>query len=164
MKGSIVLLASVLAWSGCAAGAVRTEPNPADHLDMAAAALARHQPEAALRHLCVVVDAAPGGALERRARLLAAAVALDPRNPARDPDLAARLAAGYRPTGADDWGAALARTLFVLALDYGATPEARVVDDAALAPLPALTASAMALRLRALELELDRIRKTLEPD
>ena len=159
-----ICFAAILASFGCAGGVIRAEPNPADYLTMASEALARHQPAAALRHLRILVDAAPGGDLERRARLLGATVALDPRNPDRDPDLAASLAAGYRPTGDDDWGAGIARTLFVLALDYGANPGPELLDDAPLAPLPALTTSAMALRLRALEQELERIRRTLEPD
>lgn len=156
--------AALLAWSGCAQTGVHTQPTPAQQLELAAAALARHQPDAAQRHLLVVIDGAPGGDVERQARLLAAAVALDPRNPDRDPDLAARLAAGYRPTGASDWGAALARTLFVLALDYGAAPGPDIINGAPLAPLPALATPPMASRLHTLEQELVRIRKTLEPD
>jgi hypothetical protein len=163
MRRAIYLAAS-LASFGCAGGTIRTEPNPVDYLTMASEALARHQPAAALRHLRILIDEAPGGDLERRARVLGAAVALDPRNPDRDPDLAAGLAAGYRPTGDDDWGAGIARTLFVLALDYGANPGPELLNDAPLAPLPALTTSATVLRLQALERELERIRRTLEPD
>ncbi len=159
----LVVPAVVLA-AGCAAGTVRPEPTPMDRMEAAIAAVNRQEPATALQHLRAVVAAEPGGSLERDARLLGAAVALDPRNPDRDPDLGAELAAGYRPAATGDSGAALARTLFVLALYLGATPGPHVVDGAPLAPLPALTVPAMAIRLSELETELERIRKTLEPD
>ena len=164
MTRTILLAAALLVGAGCAPATVQPEPTPTDRLDAAVAAVNRQEPATALQHLRAVVAAEPGGGRERLARLLGAAVALDPRNPDHDPDLGATLAAGYRPASSDDWGAALARTLFVLALYLGAAPEPRVIDAAPLAPLPALSVPALTSRLSELEDELERIRKTLEPE
>ncbi len=164
MSRKNTLVAVLLLSTGCAAGTVQPGPTPTDRLESAVAAANRQEPALALQHLRAVIAAEPGGSLERYARLLGAAVALDPRNPDRDPDLGAALAAGYRPASSDDAGAALARTLFVLALYLGATPGPDVVDAAPLAPLPALTVPAMTITISELQNELNRIRKTLQPE
>jgi hypothetical protein len=124
----------------------------------------------AFDHLLAIVYSHPGGRLERHARLLAAALSLDPRNPARDPKFGAELLTGFRKSGRDAWETSLAHALFVLALDLGAVPDSALMDNAPAAPLPALTAQPMAVRLRELEAavaqlqeELKRIRETLKP-
>jgi hypothetical protein len=66
---------------------------------------------------------APDPAIRQRAALLLASIALDPDNPDGTPDEAALIAAQVlQDAGPGDSDAALARSLYVLALDRGATP------------------------------------------
>jgi hypothetical protein len=170
MSRMIMLMVASGLVVGCAGATLRSNASPADHMTSALDALEGDELLAALDHLLVVVYAEPGGRMERHARLLAAALALDPRNPARDPKLGAELLTGFRRAGRDAWETPLAQTLFALALDLGAVPDSALVDSAPAAPLPGLTRQPMAVRLRELEAtvaqlqdELKRIRETLKP-
>ncbi len=169
MIRGVVTMGMCLLVAACAPTGGRTATSPTDHMSVALSALDRNELPTALDHLRTVVAAEPGGTLERQARLLAAAIALDPRNPARDPKLGAELAAGHKPSSGEPWEAVLAQSLYALALDLGARPDSRIVRDAS-APLPTLPARPLAVRLRELEStvaqlqeELKRIRETLKP-
>ncbi len=168
IRGAVTLGMSILAVA-CASAGGRMATSPTDHMAVALEALDRNKLPTALDHLRAIVAAEPGGSLERQARLLAAAIALDPRNPARDPKLGAELAAGHRASAGEPWEAVLAQSLYALALDLGARPDSKVVQNAT-APLPTLATRPLATRLRDLEAtvaqlqeELKRIRETLKP-
>lgn len=169
MIRAMVALGTSILVAACASTGGRMATSPTDHMAVALAALDRNELPTALDHLRAIVAAEPGGSLERQARLLAAAIALDPRNPARDPKLGAELAAGHRASAGQPWEAVLAQSLYALALDLGARPDARILRSAS-APLPTLPARPLAVRLRDLEStvaqlqeELKRIRETLKP-
>lgn len=119
-------LALLLAW-GCAPGAGERPTTPAAVNDSFAggiAALAAGEYETAsarLRPMAAACEAAEDG---RRAALLLAGAALDPRNETASPDEAARLAAHVlRHPDVDPDQRVRAETLYLLALDRGATPE-----------------------------------------
>lgn len=170
MSRAVALLAACTLVVGCAGLSLRNEsPGTAD-MTAALSALEQDQVLVAFDHLLAVVYLQPGGSLERHARLLAAALALDPRNPARDPKLGAELLTSFRKDEQDAWETPLAYTLFALALDLGAVPDSSLMQGAPAAPLPTLSAPPMAVRLRELEAtvaqlreELERIRETLKP-
>ncbi len=169
MIREVVTAGMCLAVAACASAGGRMATSPTDHMAVALAALDRNELPTALDHLRTIVAAEPGGSLERQARLLAAAIALDPRNPARDPKLGAELAAGHQARAGEPWEAVLAQSLYALALDLGARPDAKTLQNAS-APLPTLPARPLAIRLRDLEStvaqlqeELKRIRETLKP-
>jgi hypothetical protein len=170
MRGAVTLLTAGVLVAGCAGLSVRNEQSNTDHMKAALSALEQQQILVAFDQLLAVVYTQPGGSLERHARLLAAALAIDPRNPARDPKLGAELLTSFRKSERDGWETSLAHTLFALALDLGAVPDPTLTEGAPLAPLPAITAQPMAVRLRELEAtvaqlqeELKRIRETLKP-
>ena len=170
MNRAVTLLAAGALVAGCAGLSLRNEPSEVDHMAAAVSALEQERLLVAFDHALAVVYSQPGGSLERHARLLAAALALDPRNPARDPKLGAELLTSFRRDEQDAWETSLAHTLFALALDLGAVPDSALTNGAPLAPLPALPAQPMAVRLRELEAtvaqlqeELRRIRETLKP-
>jgi len=154
-------------------------PAPAPGLARAERALQRgNQPEA-IAELLLVAGRCPATAIERRALLTAAAVALDPSNDSRQLDLGASLAARYIATApvTDASGRPLAQALYLLALELGAEPApptgcggGTAADSAALAALPHIGAPSVPDRIKSLERELTRlreelvrIRKTLEP-
>ncbi|MBE0595162.1 MAG: hypothetical protein IH616_22465 [Gemmatimonadales bacterium] len=157
---------------GAAACATRQAPlplTPAEHVQAGLDALEQDDLSSATEHLTAAAEAADGS-LGRQARLLGAAVALDPRNPARDPNLAARMAGEVAIDEGAAWEAALARTLYSLSLDLGATGTAASRDLEGSADLPHLSAPSLAARMRQLETavaelrqELARIRETLKP-
>jgi len=140
---------------------------PVEHLQVGLDALDGGDLSGALRHLEAAAEFGDGG-IARQARLLGAAVALDPRNPSRDPNLAARLAGPTAGDAGSEWEAALGRTLYSIALDLGAGQAA--VSSETAADLPHLTAPSLAARMQKLEStvaelrkELERIRETLKP-
>jgi len=140
---------------------------PAEHVQVGLDALDGGDLGGAMRHLEAAAKHGDG-AVARQARLLGAAVALDPRNPARDPNLAARLAGRTAGDPGSAWEAALARTLYSIALDLGAGQAA--VSSETAADLPHLAAPSLASRMQQLEStvaelrrELERIRETLKP-
>jgi hypothetical protein len=160
---------AIVGTGGCATRHATHELTPAEQVQVALDALAQDDLTTATVHLTAAADAADGS-LERQARLLGAAVALDPRNPARDANLAARLARGVAIDGGPEWEVALARTLFSLALDLGATRTVASRDSTGSADLPYLSAPSLAVRMQELETavaqlrqELTRIRETLKP-
>jgi hypothetical protein len=166
------VLASLLLVLGMEACAARQTPptlTPAEHVQAGLDALDRGDLDGATVHLATAAELADGS-LERQARLLGAAVALDPRNPARDPNLAASLAGGITAEEGSEWEAALARTLYSIALDLGATQTAVRRQTATATDLPHLSAPSLAARMQQLETtvaelrrELERIRETLKP-
>jgi len=162
-------LLAVMGVEGCAARQGTHTLTPAERVQTALDALAQDDLSAATVHLTAAAEATDGS-LERQARLLGAAVALDPRNPARDANLAARLAEGVATDVGPEWEVALARTLYSLALDLGATRSAALRDSSRSTDLPQLSAPSLAARMQDLETavaqlrqELTRIRETLKP-
>lgn len=76
--------------------------------------------DSTLQRVWSVCGDAPAG---RRALLLLAAARLDPDAGVDDPEVAARAAARYLALpGADGWTRALARQLYLISLELGATP------------------------------------------
>lgn len=78
----------------------------------------------ALDRLATVAAMCPVDGPGRRSLLLMAALELDPGYAQRRPDVAAQLAAFQlaRPSESERWVAPLAREIYTIALDYGATP------------------------------------------
>lgn len=170
----IVLGVSV---AGCAAlarprqTATVTEPTRG----RAQQALDQGNPSAAIAELLLVSGNCPSTPAQRHALLSAAAVALDPSNTDRQLNLGANLAARYLTTAprGDVDGIPLARSLYLIALELGATPVSAtgcVSADSAAARLPQSLPQSMPERIKTLERELSRlrdelvrIRKTLEP-
>lgn len=168
-RAAVGVLLVVLGADACAPRQAPLPLTPAAHVQAALDALEQEDLGGATEHLTVAAETADGS-LGRQARLLGAAVALDPRNPARDPNLAARMAGGVAIDDGAAWEAALARTLYSLALDLGATRTASAHTGAGSADLPHLSAPSLAARMRELESavaelrqELARIRETLKP-
>jgi hypothetical protein len=140
-------------------------PSGPNRLDQALDALARNEVRTATLHLRFVADSGRTERLRRTATLLLAVLSLDPRNPARDPDRAAQLAARYVAGANNEAETELGRALYLVALDLGA--DARKVAGAP--AVPDLRRPPVADRLRDLEREiaslrdeLERIRKTLK--
>jgi hypothetical protein len=148
-------------------------------MNRAQRALERGQHSQAIAELLLVAGRCPATALERRALLTAAAVALDPSNDARQLDLGASLAAKYlaTPPAPDDAARPMAQSLYLLALELGADPSpptgcsgGQYADSVAVAALPRSPSPSVPDRIKVLERELTRlreellrIRKTLEP-
>jgi hypothetical protein len=173
----IVVVGAVLAAVACTR-IPPAEPLPPARLDRAIRALERGDHATAVADLLVVAGRCPVTPLARQALLLAAGAAIDPRNPARQLDLGAVLAARYLAiVPADESGARpLAQTLYLLALELGATAPAAIgcgVSMSAVAKgtmLPQADSPTVPARIGALERELERlrdelvrIRKALEP-
>lgn len=144
-------------------------PNPRADMTAALAALNRGDVETATADLERVLSGGAKGPDVQHATLLGAALYLHPRNPKRDPDRAAELAARYvADPGADLGETELGMALFELALDMGGDPRPEAVGG----PLPKVPGSmrSNAERIRQLEAqiqrlqqELARIRQTLRP-
>lgn len=127
MARSAVLLAIVVAAGGCAAlGLTRGDgkgPSAGDALADAIAAHERGDSRGAAARLERLGTGTAGAPIDRRALLTAAAIELDPRNPERRPQRAARYADAARLAPATDaWTESIAETLYLLALELGAEP------------------------------------------
>lgn len=104
-------------------------PDPRAELRAGTTALEAGDFAAARERLTPLTTACLTSPLERRAALLRASAELDPTNPDGAPTTAASLAARVfvrAPTGEPD--AAIARALYALALDRGASPPAESSD------------------------------------
>jgi hypothetical protein len=153
--------ALALAVAACAVAPATREPAPADAYAGAIEALdAGNVALAAQRAERGATDSSADG---RHLLLLRAWLALDPRNPARQPERGATLAVRYIAGARDRADAALGMFLYAVALDLGAPPDAS-------AGLPRLPARPLADRLQELERavarlrsELARIQETLKP-
>lgn len=115
--------ASVALLGGCAKLFPPSEPSPTEtRLEQGVEALDRGDLEAAEAAFREVASSCEAGQDGRDALLLLSTLALEPRNPSADPDRAARLAAAYlRLPDASDVDVSLAKTLYLLALDRGAS-------------------------------------------
>ena len=126
-RRAATLVACLLA-AGCGGflGSGGGEEDPETRFRAAAAALESGRFEPAARTLRELASRCESGTRGRDAVLLLAAVEVDPRNPRPSPAAGAQLAARYlQIPGGDPSTATLAETLYLLALDLGATP----VDD-----------------------------------
>ncbi|MGH7700402.1 MAG: hypothetical protein ACREMJ_07805 [Gemmatimonadales bacterium] len=174
MTGWGVALALAVATLGCA-GAHLPIPEPDATLDRAVDDLERGDHAAAVAELVSLAGPCPATPVERYALLLATSASIDPRNPSRDLNGGAALAARYLAHVPTDGagGRSLAQALYLLALELGAQPPpvaaeaCGAVSDTLTLPTAVPT---MPQRIRALERELAglreelaRIRKTLEP-
>ncbi|MDH4044003.1 MAG: hypothetical protein OEY20_01505 [Gemmatimonadota bacterium] len=163
VSGAVLLLLACTRTGGGEA------PNPRAGMTAALAALDRGDVETAAADLERVLSSGAKGTDVQHATLLGAVLYLHPRNPKRNPDRAAELAARY----VTDPDAGLGETelgmaLFELALDMGGNPRPEAVGG----PLPKLPGGVRsnAERIRQLEAqiqrlqqELARIRQTLKP-
>ncbi len=142
---------------------------PALRLGQALVELDSGQYAPATEELQALAQAYPQHVVGRQALLLTAATELDPRNPGAQPDTAAGLLTQYL-AGADtsDWTRPVARTLYLLALQVGATAEqaqqaqaeaerARAEASRARAALPRLPGPSLSARLTDLEQQRDRL-------
>ena len=141
-------VASLTLVCGCALDTEGRPPGPddapveagAETFDDGIAALAAGDYETASTRLGRVAAACESGSRGRRAVFLLATAALDPRNPAASPDTAARLAAHILTLpGTDPDERLAAETLYLLALDRGASPDTAAArpERPALEPPPA---------------------------
>lgn len=95
----------------------------------------------------------------QRAVLILAAVELDPRNPARRPEVGADLAAAYlRLPDRDDWLDGIAQSLYLVGLELSGVEE-RIERAEAQRPLPKLPGPTVSARIRNVEQERDRLSK-----
>lgn len=153
----------LMALSGCAtlrqiAHGTESGPSPEAELRAGAAALEAGDFSSAREYLAPLTSGCLNLPLERRAALLRASAEIDPTNPDGVPTTAAALAARvfvHSPAGDPD--AALARAIYALALDHGASVPAEPYDMACESPgtgttgsLPSATEPSTASRLSAL--------------
>jgi hypothetical protein len=151
----------VLLAAGCALAAPSREPAPADAIAQSLQALdSGNVVQAARRADLSTPDSTRDG---RRLLLLQTLLSLDPRNPAREPETGAELAARYIAGARDRDDAALGMFLYAVAVDLGATPDTS-------AGMPRMPIRSLAGRLQELEraiarlrTELARIQETLKP-
>ncbi|MCA1791359.1 MAG: hypothetical protein LC667_16355 [Thioalkalivibrio sp.] len=135
---ALTLMATMFVFSGCASFRgilpnesttvepdVESAPDPEVALRVALRALDEGKVSFARRRLArIAADCeAPDPAIQQRAALLLASIALDPGNPDGTPDEVALIAARVLHDAAPgDSDAALARSLYLVALDRGAAP------------------------------------------
>ncbi len=142
---------------------------PALRLGQALIELDSGQYAPATQELQALAQAYPQHVVGRQALLLTAAAELDPRNPSVQLDSAAGLLTQYL-AGADtsDWTRPVARTLYLLALQVGATAQqaqqaeedaarARAEASRARAALPRLPGPSLSARITDLEQQRDRL-------
>lgn len=164
----------LMALSGCTtlrqiAHGTERGPSPEAELRAGAAALEAGDFSSAREHLAPLTSGCLNLPLERRAALLRASAEIDPTNPDGVPTTAAALAARvfvHSPAGDPD--GALARSLYVLALDRGASVPFEPYDMAcevpvrdATAALPSATEPSTASRLSALSDSLTALNDSL---
>ncbi len=145
---------------------------PALRLGHALVELDSGQYAPATEELQTLAQSYPQHVVGRQALLLTAAAELDPRNPGRQPDTAAGLLTQYlADADTSDWTRPVARTLYLLALQVGATAEqaqqaqqaeadaarARAEATRARAALPRLPGPSLSARLSDLEQQRDRL-------
>lgn len=159
----LAALVLIMALSGCTtlrqiAHGTEPGPSPEAELRAGAAALEAGDFASARERLAPLTAGCLDLPLERRAALLRASAEIDPTNPDGVPTTAAALAARvfvHAPAGDPD--AALARSVYAMALDRGASVPAEPYDMACEVPtsrapgaLPAATEPSTASRLSAL--------------
>ncbi len=145
-----------------------------DHFNTGIVALRRGEFAEASRELNWVIERHGNDEIGQQALLAVAALEMDPRNPQRRLPLGADLAAGYlQHKNRVDWSQPVAQTLYLLALEMGATEERlaqaeaekreaeRKVENGLLPTLPP-TSTTVPARLRALAEERDRLAKKVE--
>lgn len=160
--GRLGALALLLGTGGCVTTPSPARPAPAARVDLALQALERGDLRQARRHLDAVPESdstAPG----RRAMLVRALVALDPRNPDRSPTRGAALAARYVATAPDPLDAAVGRFLYAVALDLGAPSPGAAAPARLSGPTLAGRLAELEQAVARLRSELARIQETLKP-
>lgn len=114
--------AAVLLLTACGGKATMREVGVPMRLDVAARAMHDGEFEAAEEALIRVRETCGDEPLGHQALILLGAMTLDPRNPVRDPDLAATvLARAMRLPEAFPWTRPLSESLYLLALELGAS-------------------------------------------
>lgn len=176
-----VALVIALTTMGCAGAHLPLPEPPSTRLNRAVEDLERGSHAAAIADLVALAGSCPTTPEERYALLLATSASIDPRNPSRNLNEAAALAARYLADVPSDeaGGRPLAQALYLLARELGAAQPAlagaacdagtdTLASDTLTLPAPA--GPSMPERIRALERELAalreelvRIRKALEP-
>lgn len=153
LLGLILLVGS----AGCSQPRVAASPSPEATLHDGLTAWQRADFEGAALRLSIVATSSPDTALAARARLLLTALALDPRNYARDPGQAAALADELlsAPRVSATTGR-LGEVFYLLARDLGAPAPP---DSGRLPRLPGIP---LVTRLDRLQAEHDRQRIELE--
>ena len=120
----------------------------------------------AIQELQLLAQTYPRRVIGRQALLITAAAQLDPRDAPAQPDQAAALLTQYLGgAGATDWTRPVAETLYLLALDAGATAAQAQADSArahaqaarAATRLPRLPRPPLSARVADLEHERDRL-------
>jgi hypothetical protein len=146
--------------AGCAVAPQQREPAPAAVVAHSLDALeSGNVAQAVKRADMSAPDSTRDG---RRLLLLQALLALDPRNPNREPDIGAALAARYFAVSQDRDDQALGMFLYAVALDLGATPDSTVGLLHSIRPL-ASRLQELERAVARLRTELARIQETLKP-
>jgi hypothetical protein len=150
----LLLTGLVLAVAGCAALG-RSTPDPELRLQLGLAALAENDVAGARPHLDWVYRNYPAQAPGHQALLALIAAELDPRNPDRSlwtsADLAAQLIGA---AGAPAWSRPVANTLYLVALELGASEE-RAAAAQQKVDMPRFDGPSLAAQMRELEEERD---------
>jgi hypothetical protein len=163
---------SVLVSAGCAS-ARGAAANPETELNSALQLLDRGDYRTATEQLLKISNEHPGTPVGQRAVIALAAASLDPRNPNRRIDMGATYAARYlNDKTKAAWTEPVGETLYLMALELGATDSARAQaeSDAADAraeaervkaqagrPLPRLPGQSFAARMKGTEVDRDKI-------
>jgi len=155
MRG-ILLLPILAILAGCVQPRTDT-PTPEPNLGHGLDAWRNGDHTSALGEFALLATLHPGTRTGEQARLLAASIELDPRNPQRRLDMGAAILADAIAAASDSsHSRPLAETLYLLALDVGAQPPEP--DES----LPAFPGTTLASRVRSLLDELEARRHEIE--
>jgi hypothetical protein len=155
MRG-ILLLPTLAILAGCVQPRTDT-PTPEPTLSHGLDALRTGDHASAMGEFALLAALYPGTRTGEQARLLAASIELDPRNPQRRLDVGAAILSDAIAAASDSSDSRpLAETLYLLALDLGAQPPEP--DES----LPAFPGTTLASRVRALLDELEQRRHEIE--
>jgi hypothetical protein len=145
----------------------------ADRYEAGLAAAQRGDFASAHRDLGWVIETHGSESIGQRALLTVAALEMDPRNPQRRLALGADLAGAYLSAQPENWSQPVAQTLYLIALELGATEERlaqveadrrdaeRRAESTTLPRLPAASATVPS-RLKALSEERDKLANKVE--